>query len=64
MIGGMSWTLAVLRASSIAIESVAVSGSGLSVCNSSIALMPNGVAALPRPNTLAARLSAIMPIAG
>ena len=62
--GGMSCTLAVLMASSMTIGLVAVSFVGLSVCSYSIALMPNGVAALPSPNTLAARLSAIRPSAG
>ena len=50
--------------SSITCASEAASGSGLSVCSSSMALMPNGVAALPSPKTLAAMLSAIMPSAG
>ena len=62
--GGTSCMLAVLIASSITIELVAVSLVGLSFCSSSIALMPNGVAALPRPKTLAAMLSAIIPSAG
>ena len=46
------------------IELVAVSVERLSFCSSSIALMPNGVAALPSPNTLAVRLSAIIASAG
>ena len=56
----MSCTLAVLMASSMTIELVAVSSEVLSFCSSSIALMPNGVAALPSPKTLAVRLSAII----
>ncbi len=62
--GGTSWMPAVLMAMSMTIELVAVSSEGLSFCNSSMALMPNGVAALPSPNRVAVRLSAIIPSAG
>ena len=51
--GGRSWTLAVLIASSMTMEFVAVSADGFSVSGSSIALMPNGVAAFPSPSQVA-----------
>ena len=60
----MAAALAVLIASSMTMGLVAVSLEGFSFWSSSIALIPNGVAALPSPNTFAARLSAIMPSAG
>ena len=41
---------------------VAVPGVGFSFSSSSIALMPKGVAALPRPSMLAAMLSSIAEI--
>jgi hypothetical protein len=62
--GGTSWTLAVFTASSITIGSVAVSSLGFSFWSSSIALIPNGVAALPSPKMLAVMFSAIIPSAG
>ena len=62
--GGTSCTPAVLSASIITIELVAVSVERLSFCSSSIALMPNGVAALPSPSQLAVRLRAISAKAG
>ena len=43
---------------------VAVSGSGLRVCSSFIALSPSGVAALSSPSTLADRFITIAPEAG
>jgi hypothetical protein len=43
---------------------VAVSGVGLSVCNSRMALRPIGVAALSRPSALAERFSVTNPSAG
>src|SRR5690606_41583890 len=46
---GMIVTLEVFKASSVHISGVAVCLSGFSFCNSCIALMPIGVAALPRP---------------
>lgn len=45
----------VLMARNMHMASVAVSLTGLSFCSSCIALSPSGVAASPRPNTLAAR---------
>ena len=42
----------------------AVSLSGFSVCSSSIALMPSGVAALVRPSMFAETLMIIAPMAG
>src|SRR4051812_18748324 len=49
---GTSWRLAVLMATKSACELVAVPGFGLSFSSSSIALIPKGVAALPRPSML------------
>jgi hypothetical protein len=62
--GGTICTLAVLMASSITMELVAVSFTGFSFCSSSMALIPIGVAAFPSPSTLAEMLRTIMPIAG
>ena len=62
--GGTIWTLAVFMASSMTIGLVAVSLTGLSVCSSSIAFKPSGVAALPSPRTLADRFNTIMASAG
>lgn len=53
---GTSVMLDVLSASSVHIAGVAVAGSGFSFCSSCIALMPIGVAALPRPRMLALML--------
>ena len=54
IVNGINVTLPQLIARNSAIELVAVSFTGLSVCNSSIALMPIGVAALSSPSMLAA----------
>ena len=43
---------------------LAVSGLGLSVCNSRMARRPMGVAALSNPSTLAAKFKVIRPMAG
>ncbi|MNC70731.1 hypothetical protein D3C75_1215700 [compost metagenome] len=51
--------LAVFSASRVHMAGVAVSLSGFSVCSSCIALMPIGVAALPRPSRLALMLERI-----
>ncbi len=56
--------LPVLSAKNIIIELEAVSFCALSDCNSSIALMPRGVAALLKPSQLADRLRTIAPMAG
>ena len=56
--------LAVLRAQKRAWASVAVPASGFSRSSSSMALIPNGVAALPRPSMLAAMFMVIAPMAG
>ena len=61
---GISVTLDVFRASNVHIAGEAVSLSGFSFCNSCIALMPMGVAALPNPNMLALKLDIIYPNAG
>lgn len=50
---GTSVKHAVFKASNVTIERLASSLPPFSRFNSSIALMPIGVAALPRPNTLA-----------
>src|SRR5207249_3542235 len=47
---GMNWIPAVFRTMNVTIGFDAVSLSGFSVCSSSIALMPRGVAALLRPS--------------
>jgi len=54
----------VLSARNSACASLAVPLCGLSLSSSSMARMPNGVAALPSPNALADRFSTIAPIAG
>ncbi len=61
---GSSVTLEVLIARNSAMALVAVPLCGLSVSSSCMARMPNGVAALPRPSTLAEMLRIIAPMAG
>ncbi len=61
---GSTATPDVLIARKSTIAFVAVPGCLLSVSSSCIALMPNGVAALPRPSTLAPMFMTIAPIAG
>ena len=53
IVNGISVMLPQLIARNSAIELVAVSLTGLSVCSSSMALSPIGVAALSRPSILA-----------
>ena len=57
-------TLLVLIARNSAIALVAVPFSGFRVSSSCIALIPNGVAALPRPSALALMFMIIAPMAG
>ena len=57
-------TLLLLIARNIAMLLVAVSFTGLSVCSSSMALSPIGVAALSMPSMLAERFMSIAPCAG
>ena len=64
IVAGMSCTPDVVMAMNVTIGLVAVSLSGLSVCSSSIALMPSGVAALLRPSMFAAMATTIAPSAG
>ena len=54
----------VLIARNITMALLAVPLCGLSLSSSCIARMPNGVAALPRPSTLAEMFIIIAPIAG
>src|SRR5687767_8427588 len=61
---GISCTPVVVIAMNVTIGLLAVVLSGLSACNSSIALMPSGVAALLRPSMLAAVARTIAPAAG
>ena len=61
---GASATLEVLIARNSAMASVATPGHGLSRLSSIIALMPNGVAALPSPSMLLAMFMIIALIAG
>src|SRR5262249_39749960 len=61
---GRMATPAALMERNSAMELVATPGYRLSVFSSLIALSPNGVAALPSPSMLAARLRIIDPIAG
>ena len=53
-----------LIARNITIASVATPGYGFSRFSSTIALRPNGVAALPRPSMFDAMFITIAPIAG
>ena len=64
MVTGNSVTAAVLMTRNRICASVAVSGSGLSVCNSRMALSPSGVAALSSPSMLAAMFMVMLPSAG
>ena len=57
-------TLDVLMARNRIIASVALPLSPFRVSRCSMARIPNGVAALPRPSTLADRFMIIAPIAG
>ena len=61
---GSRVTLEVLIARNRTMALVAVPLAALSDSSSCMARMPNGVAALPRPSTLAAMLRIIAPIAG
>ena len=61
---GSRVTEEVLMARNRHIALVAVPFSGLSLSSSCIALMPNGVAALPRPSAFAAMFKIIADIAG
>src|SRR5439155_3452273 len=61
---GTSCNDAVLMARNNTCALVAVPGVGFSLSSSSIALIPNGVAALPRPSMLAAMLSSIAEMGG
>ena len=61
---GSTASPAVLIARKSAIALVAVPGRLFSLSSSWIALMPNGVAALPRPSMLAEMLRIIAPMAG
>ena len=54
----------VLIARNSAIALVAVPLCGFSLSSSCMARMPNGVAALPRPSTLAEKFMIMAPIAG
>ncbi len=63
-VAGRSWTEAVLRAQSMAWESLAVPGRGFRDSSSCMARMPNGVAAFPRPSTLAETFMTMAPMAG
>ncbi len=63
-VAGTSWTEAVLSAQSMACASLAVPGRGFSVSSSCMARMPNGVAAFPRPSTLAETFMTMAPMAG
>jgi hypothetical protein len=63
-VAGMSCTEPVLMAQKSACASVAVPGWGLSRSSSSIALMPNGVAALPSPRRFAETFITMAPMAG
>src|SRR5262245_10977022 len=64
IVAGISCTPDVVTAMNVTIAFVAVSLSGLMACNSSIALMPSGVAALLRPSMLAASATTSAPAAG
>src|SRR3972149_4601358 len=61
---GNKVTLDVLMARNKAMALVAVPLCVLSLSNSCMARMPNGVAALPRPSTLADMFRIIAPMAG
>ena len=61
---GSRVTLEVLIARNSAMALVAVPLCGLSLSSSCMARMPNGVAALPRPSTLAEMLRIMAPMAG
>ena len=62
--GNINCTLEVLIARNVHMALVAVFLFGLICCNSSMAFKPRGVAALPKPRTLAAIFNTIEPIAG
>ena len=64
IVAGMSCTPDVVMAMNVTCALLAESLSVLSVCRSSMALMPSGVAALFRPSTLAATASTREPAAG
>jgi hypothetical protein len=61
---GIRVILDVFNASSVHIAVLALSLSGLSFCSSCMALMPIGVAALPRPRMFALILDMMYPSAG
>ena len=61
---GSRVTLEVFMARNMTMESVAVPGCGLSLSSSCMALIPKGVAALPRPSALADIFKIIAPMAG
>ena len=61
---GINVSPEVFRTKNIIMGLVAVSFFGLSVCNCSMALSPNGVAALSSPNMLAAIFIKILPVTG
>jgi hypothetical protein len=61
---GSTATPEVLIARNSAIALLATPGRVFSVSSSRMAFSPNGVAALPRPSTFAARFRTIAPIAG
>jgi hypothetical protein len=63
-VAGIKVTLDVFSASSVHIAVLAFSLSGLSFCSSCMALMPIGVAALPKPRMFALILDMIYPNAG
>src|SRR5919109_4175011 len=63
-VGGMIVMQVLLITRKRIIGSLAMPGRGLSRFSSIIALIPNGVAALPSPSMLAARFITIAPIAG
>src|SRR2546427_1581331 len=63
-VGGMRWMAALLITRNSTIGLVITPGYGFNRFNSTIALSPNGVAALPRPSMFAARFITIAPIAG
>lgn len=61
---GISVRLDAVIAVNVHILLLAVSLLGFNFCSSSMALMPSGVQALPRPRRLALMLKTIAPMAG
>jgi hypothetical protein len=62
-VAGMSWIADVFKTRNIHIASEAVSFLAFTFCNSSMAFIPSGVAALPSPMKFAARFITMAPMA-